>query len=237
MGTAHPLAGLHLSNRDLKVEGSISSAWNTSNPDTNLLSILNTNATVNPEQEPAFTVLASGKMGIGTSAPGFDLQVAGDVDVTGELTAASDKRLKKDILSIEGAIQMIASLNPVSYLFRTDQFPTMHLSTSRKMGLIAQEVENVLPNLVVQQTKTSDRDGNEFQLKSVNYIEMIPILIKGIQEQQQLIEEQARVIDEMKAEQGKLQSLNSALSVLRTEVDELMKKSDRNETEIEGMLK
>ena len=237
MGTSHPSAGLHLSNRDLKVEGSIYSEWNTSNPDTSLLSLLNSNTTVNPEQKPAFTVLASGKMGIGTSTPAFDLQVAGDVDVTGELTAASDKRLKKDITSIKEALNIITNLNPVSYLFRTHQFPSMHLSTSRKMGLIAQEVENVLPNLVVQQTETHDKDGNEFHLKSVNYMEMIPLLIKGMQEQQLVIEEQGRIIDEIKAENINLQSLNNALLELRAEVDRLMRNGETNRDEIENLSK
>ncbi len=135
-----------------------------------------------------------GNIGIGTLSPAFDLQVAGNVDVTGELTAASDIQLKYNIENMTDALETIMELRPVNYLFKCQQFPEMKLSARKKIGLIAQEVEQVLPNLVSNKTKTTDVEGLEHTLKSVNYIELIPLLVKGMQEQQETINQQAERI-------------------------------------------
>ena len=109
----------------------------------------------------------SGKVGIGTSNPQFDMQVDGDLDITGEFTAASDKNLKKNISQIINASSIITALNPVQYYFKTDEFPDMNLATREKMGLIAQEVEQVLPNLVSASGTATNINGEQFEIKSV----------------------------------------------------------------------
>jgi len=136
----------------------------------------------------AMTIDASKNVGIGTNTPAYKFQVAGNADVTGELTAASDMRLKEDIEDLTSALDKIAMLHPVTYKFKTTEFPTMQLPTRQKMGFLAQDVESVLPELVSSGTKASDIHGNSFDSKSVNYIEMIPMLTKAIQEQQAIIE-------------------------------------------------
>ncbi len=120
----------------------------------------------------------AGKVGVGTNSPAYDMQVDGDLDVTGELTAASDQRLKKNISTIQNASSLIAQLRAVSYEFRTDEFSDMRLAEGQKMGLIAQELEKILPALV----STAD---TEEALKSVNYMELIPLLIAAVQELQE----------------------------------------------------
>jgi hypothetical protein len=127
-----------------------------------------------------------GYLGIGTDDPQFHLQVDGDVDITGELTAASDLRLKKYIEPVNNALATLSMLNPVSYNFRTDEFPGMELPDRRKMGLIAQEVEQILPELVVE-------SGNG--IKSVNYMELIPLIIAAYQEMES---EKDREIQELR---------------------------------------
>lgn len=137
----------------------------------------------------AMTIDASKNVGIGTNTPAYKLQVVGNADVTGELSAASDVRLKEDIEGLTSALDKVSQLNPVTYRFKSEQFPAMDLPTRQKMGFLAQEVETVMPELVSTGTKAEDIDGNTFESKSVNYVEMIPMLTKAIQEQQALIED------------------------------------------------
>ncbi|NNE27939.1 MAG: tail fiber domain-containing protein [Saprospiraceae bacterium] len=146
----------------------------------------------------------SGQIGIGTSNPQFDLQLDGNMDITGELTAASDEKLKKNITPLTNASSLIAKLNPVSYLFRTDEFPTKYFSKREKLGLIAQELETVLPNLVSNAGTVVDKNGAEIEIKSVNYIELIPLLIKCNQEQNALIETQSSTLESLNGENTKL---------------------------------
>lgn len=122
------------------------------------------------------------RVGIGTSNPQYDLHVSGDIGITGELTATSDFRLKEDIKEVENATHQLMQLRPVTYTFRHEEFPDMNLSDRRKIGLIAQEVEKIFPELV-STTNQQNGDANEMaDLKSVNYMELIPILIKSLQE-------------------------------------------------------
>lgn len=101
---------------------------------------------------------------------------SGQMDVRGDIVAystfaTSDARLKEDIAPIEDAYTKLSSLNPVSFVWaQTDQ---------ADYGLIAQEVEEIFPEFV-----KDNMDG----YKTVKYTSFIPLLIKTIQEQQQLIE-------------------------------------------------
>ncbi len=135
-----------------------------------------------------FFHIADGNIGIGNNTPSFTLDVTGDVNITGELSSASDRRLKRDFQELDGALEVIKALHPVSYEFRTEQFPDMELSTSRQMGLVAQELEEILPDLVAEGSEVNDIDGNGFTAKSVKYQELIPLLIKAVQELLQEIE-------------------------------------------------
>jgi hypothetical protein len=102
----------------------------------------------------------------------------GNVFVNGSLAHASDKRLKRDIETIDFGIAEILKLNPVQYNWK-DKENTPYKS----LGIIAQEIEEVIPNVVQIGT-------DEEQTLSVSYTELIPVLIKAIQEQQLIIEAQ-----------------------------------------------
>ena len=129
------------------------------------------------------TVRENGRVGINDSRPSFDLDVNGDGNFTGELTAASDIKLKRDISSISQATETLNKLNPVTYEFRSEEFPDLKLSEGQRWGLIAQEVEAVLPDLVSSNGNAQHVNGKEMSIKSVNYIDLIPMLVKAIQEQ------------------------------------------------------
>ena len=89
---------------------------------------------------------------------------------------------------------MILSLNPVQYEFRADEFRDIMLPSGTRNGLIAQEVEEVFPNLVKSSGQVTHINGQEMDIQSVNYIELIPILIAAIKEQQNQIDHQQVLI-------------------------------------------
>lgn len=87
-------------------------------------------------------------------------------------TATSDERVKKSIEIIPGCLDKIGHIRPVKYHYDHD-----HDQAQKRVGVIAQDVEKVLPEAVVH------RESHGFDdLKGVNYTELIPLLIGAIQE-------------------------------------------------------
>jgi hypothetical protein len=150
----------------------------------------------------------------------------GDLEYTGALIGPSDRKLKHDISDLTGAMDILKQLEPKRFTFRTDQYKGMNLPAGTQMGLIAQDVEAVLPQLVheSQLAAISDRDGKELspavKYKGVDYVSLIPLLIAGLNEQQATIERLQEQIDALNAG-GKLSQQGtdgtSALHDLRTE--------------------
>lgn len=124
----------------------------------------------------------------GAYDPAFSLRVYGKFKSAG-LTETSDERLKEDIETVKGALEAVMQLRGVTYHWKDrEQDPKLQI------GLIAQELEKVYPELV-------DADTEGF--KSVQYSKLVAVLIEGIKEQQEQINElQSKVkeIDTLKAE-------------------------------------
>ena len=133
-------------------------------------------------------------MGIGKNTPSYKLDVAGDINASGGSVRASgvaltsDARLKTNVAELDDALSTVNKLRPVSY----DKKATIESSNydMHEIGFIAQEVQKILPDLV---TEGKDKD----KTLGLNYIELIPVLTKAIQEQQ-------KEIDALKAEVKKL---------------------------------
>ena len=89
----------------------------------------------------------------------------GNFTATGDITAYSDESLKKDVKTIEGALDKTKELRGVEFTRIADD--------SRSIGVIAQELENVLPELVL-----TDDEG----IKSVNYAQITGLLIEAVKE-------------------------------------------------------
>ena len=104
-----------------------------------------------------------------------DVTVTYDLTVGGELASSSDRRLKKNIKNLEGSLDKINNLRGVSFKWKEKKKEDHNIS-----GFIAQEVEEIIPNLV-----SNNNDG----FKTVNYIGVIPHLVEAIKEQQKMIEE------------------------------------------------
>jgi hypothetical protein len=110
-----------------------------------------------------------------------------DNDVVAYSSTVSDKRLKENITTIDNALDKVMALRGVEYDWT---------ATSRKgthdIGLVAQEVEEVIPELVTEHelcTGDFGGEGNEKTFKTVNYDKMVGVLIEAIKEQQQQINE------------------------------------------------
>ena len=129
--------------------------------------------------EPLF-VAGNGSSGSPNNA--LTLYQNGNLDIDGNLNAngtiyTSDKRLKTDIENLNYGLNEILKLRPVSFMWKKNS------DEGFRLGLIAQEVQPVINEVV--------NVGNDSQKTlGIRYSELIPVLIKSIQEQQQLIEDQ-----------------------------------------------
>jgi len=119
------------------------------------------------------------KVGIGNGAPSFTLDVNGSLRCVGAVNTTSDQRLKQDIRPLGGALAAVQQLRGVRYTFRRNEFPEMKLPAGEQVGVLAQEVERIYPELV-----STDNKG----YKAVNYAQLTPVLLEAIKEQQQQIE-------------------------------------------------
>jgi hypothetical protein len=117
---------------------------------------------------------------------GYGLFVNGNILANG-ITINSDERFKQNITIIESPLEKILQINGVQYEMRVDEFSQKHFMQGRQMGLLAQNVEKVIPEVV------SEVDG----YKGVDYAKLVPLLIEGMKEQQKQIEELKKKVHEL----------------------------------------
>jgi hypothetical protein len=129
---------------------------------------------------------SNGRVGIGTDNPTYKLYVnGGGYATSGWFT--SDIKFKEAIEPITSPLEKIRNIRGVSFTWKTGQYKDKEFPGGRHYGVIAQEIEAVLPEVV-------NDSGNE---KAVSYSEIIPVLIEAIKEQQ-------KQIDTLKAEVAQL---------------------------------
>jgi hypothetical protein len=121
----------------------------------------------------------------------FNFSNSGNATAPGSWISSSDLRIKENITSINNGLATIGQLNPVRFSMKKDQ-----LSSPNRHGLIAQELELVVPD-VVHET-TMEVDGVE-NVKAVAYTELIPILVKAIQELKAEVDTLKSEVDALKA--------------------------------------
>lgn len=129
---------------------------------------------------------ANGNVGIGTATPGaFKLDVNGGVRCIGSVDITSDARFKLNVEPLPSALASVLRLRGVSYSWDRAGFPEKNFNDRRQLGFIAQEVREILPELV-----SEDTDG----YLSVGYSALTPVLVEAIKEQQKTISTlQARI--------------------------------------------
>ncbi len=115
------------------------------------------------------------------------LDSSGNVTYSGNVTAYSDERLKKDIVTIDNPIDKIKAMRGVYY---------KEIETDRpRTGVIAQELEKVLPEVVMDIEDTNPETGETTSTKSVDYGNMVGLLIEAIKEQQDEIERLRAILE------------------------------------------
>ena len=121
------------------------------------------------------------------SVHGFDetevikLRTSGDIDYSGVLTDTSDRRIKKNINPLSGSLSKILQLRGVSFNWKDEK-----KSKEQIHGLIAQEVREVIPEIVREMSKYPDEKDPTL---GITYIDLIPFLIESIKDQQKQIDE------------------------------------------------
>ncbi len=122
------------------------------------------------------------RVGIGVQSPTEALDVNGTIKATNVLLT-SDARFKEAIHPLRDrldGLSLVEQLKPVRYYWKDKD-----MGEDEQIGLLAQDVEKVLPSAV----------GGSEDSKTVNYMQLIPVLIKAVQEQQDMIETQDAKID------------------------------------------
>ena len=158
-------------------------------------------------------------VGMGTTAPTVKLDVNGNARIrsigsgayTGVVnrtsdgtltTATSDVRMKENIQTLTDGLDKIMQLRGVSFTWKSNP------EYGTRVGLIAQEVEEVIPELVF----TNPTDG----YKGVNYAEMNAVLIEAVKEQQKLIRD-------LKDENDRLKTSSERNEARMTEIENMLR--------------
>ena len=106
-----------------------------------------------------------------TRSDAFTVWFNGDATLAGNLNVNSDARLKANIVSLGSTLSKLLQIDGKSYTMKKDE------SEKQKIGLLAQDIEKVFPELV------SESNG----IKSVNYQGLVPVLINALKEQEERI--------------------------------------------------
>ncbi len=169
------------------------------------------------------TILSGGNVGIGTTSPSDKLHVSGDIRVGTGTTGcvkdsdatviagvcSSDLRFKKDITPFSNVLNDYSRLRPVNFFWRADEFTDKHFGTRQSFGLIAQEVEQLFPDLV-----STDEQG----YKAVNYSKLPLLTIQAVKEQQEQIETQRSAISD---QQSVISSQQTQIERQQNEINDL----------------
>jgi hypothetical protein len=155
-----------------------------------------------------FLIRAQGGVGINTNDPaGHALNVNGSILCAG-LTQSSDARFKTDIRTLPDALDAILNLRGVSFAWDRDSWKARSFPAGRQIGFIAQEVEQVLPELV-----STDAQG----YKSVAYANVVPVLVEAMKAQEQRLHAVEADNAHLKSENAQIRALLKRLDALEAE--------------------
>ncbi|MFK7908466.1 MAG: tail fiber domain-containing protein [Chitinophagales bacterium] len=179
---------------------------------------------VGPEKLPFMQVGKNGGIGLGTTLfplEGGEFDLGSNKKPFRQITALkfselSDRREKENIIGLSYGLKEVMNLKPVSFTWKNQQIK------GTQVGLIAQEVQKIVPEIVSSQSVNFNKNGepiaSEADRLSVAYSELVPVLIHAIQEQQAIIDtqkqtlsQQTNTINDMEA------SLSQLIEALQTQ--------------------
>jgi len=179
----------------------------------------------------------SGNLSIGTAdAPTQKLDVLGnarfrvvgsgsatrDLYLTSDGTlvvSSSDVRLKTNIENIEDGLEIVKKLQGVRFNWKEDP------EGERRIGLIAQDAEKVVPEM----TFTNPADG----YMGINYAELSAVLIEAVKEQQKIIDKLTARVDELESsKKAEMESLKAQLTRLQAQIETLIAQQSQSEDAI-----
>ncbi len=124
-----------------------------------------------------------------------DIHVGGFITTDQAVVVQSDERIKKEFEEIPRASESLEEISGYYYFMRHEEFPNKNYSDKRQIGVIAQEIEKIYPEAVIEGS-----DG----IKAVNYQMLVPVLIQAHKEQEEKIKEQQRRLDNLEKKLNKL---------------------------------
>jgi len=136
----------------------------------------------------------TGNIGIGTKIPNYKLHVNGEI-ACNTLHEASDIRYKKNITPIQTPLQKATQLEGINYEWRLEEYPEKNFPKGKQIGMIAQDVEKVIPEIV-----HTDNEG----MKSISYDKITAVLVEAIKE---LKNENEKAIKELKDKNSQLKQI------------------------------
>ena len=119
-----------------------------------------------------------GNVGIGTTNPGAKLEVVGNI-LHGGSCVSSDRRWKNNVAPLSDSLKKIMQLQGVNFEWDREHFSNKGFTEGKQIGLVAQDVEQVIPELV-----QTDKEG----YKSISYEKFTAVLLEAVKEQQKRIE-------------------------------------------------
>jgi len=150
-------------------------------------------------------IRGNGNVGIGTTTPDQKLTVAGDICATGWIATCSDIRYKTNLAPLSNSLDNVLQMHGVYYFLNKDLFPEKNFSDKRQIGFSAQELEELVPEIV---------QTDSYGYKSVDYSRMTPILVEAIKEQQLLINKQQQQLDQQQTQIDEMKKLVLELSLV-----------------------
>jgi hypothetical protein len=105
----------------------------------------------------------------------YGVYSVGDIFTTGSYLTSSDARFKENVEPLTDSLNKVLKLRGVQFNWKQDEYPEHNFSEERQVGFIAQEVAEVLPEVV---NKSNDEEG----FYSVSYGRIVPVLVEAIKE-------------------------------------------------------
>lgn len=113
----------------------------------------------------------------------------------------TDSEIKKNVSGINASLQKLAQLNPKTFEYETEKYKHLKLERGIRYGFIAEEVQQVFPDIVSQKNvsymfgKNSYRDT---KIKIIDETSLIPVLVAAVQQQQEQIEKLKAEVETLK---------------------------------------